>query len=147
MIKVDLESEEKEEVFEELVDVFVSKSGLPLRREILEAINERETKLSTGIKTGIAVPHARIDSIEEICGVIGVSRVGLDYDSLDGQPVHLVFLILSPGGDCFGYLRVLRRLALLMENPEFYPSILKEKTAEGIHSVICRFEDELTDSL
>ncbi len=147
MIKVDLESEDKEEVFEELVDVFISKTGLPLRRDILEAINERETKLSTGIKAGIAVPHARLDSIREMCGVIGISRKGLDYDSLDGLPVHIVFLILSPGGDCFSYLRVLRRLALLLENPEFYPSIINEKTAEGVHSVICRFEDELTDSL
>ena len=120
----------------------------PLNTEdILEAINERETKLSTGIKAGIAVPHARLDSIREMCGVIGISRKGLDYDSLDGLPVHIVFLILSPGGDCFSYLRVLRRLALLLENPEFYPSIINEKTAEGVHSVICRFEDELTDSL
>lgn len=147
MIKANLESEEKEEAFEELVDVFVSRSGMPLRKEILAAVQERETKLSTGIKTGIAVPHARLDSIKEICGVVGISREGLDYDSLDGQPVHLVFLILSPGGDCFGYLRVLRRLALLLENPEFYPSMLKETTPEGVHSVICRFEDELTDSM
>ena len=147
MIKVPLEGEDKEEVFEELVDVYVSRTDRSLREKILDAVNERETKLSTGIKRGIAVPHARLDEIREICGVIGISPAGVDYESLDGQPVHIVFLILSPGGDCFSYLRVLRRLALLMENPDFYPALLQEKTAEGIHAVICRFEDALTDAL
>lgn len=151
MIKVPLEAEDKEEVWEELVDLFVSKSGnagnRSVTKEIIDAIRERETKLSTGIKTGIAVPHARIDSIKDICGVIGISPKGLDYESLDGEPVHAVFLLLSPCGDCFSYLRVLRRLALLMEKPDFYPSLIKERTSEGVHSVICRFEDELTESL
>ena len=147
MIKVPLEAEDKEEVWEELVDLFVSDNNRNMTKEIIDAIRERETKLSTGIKNGIAVPHARLDSIKEICGVIGISPEGLDYDSLDGQPVHAVFLVLSPGGDCFSYLRVLRRLALLLEMPDFYPSLVKERTPEGIHSVICRFEDELTESL
>ncbi len=147
MIKVPLEAEDKEEVWEELVDLFVSDNNRNMTKEIIDAVRERETKLSTGIKNGIAVPHARLDSIKEICGVIGISPEGLDYDSLDGQPVHAVFLVLSPGGDCFSYLRVLRRLALLLEMPDFYPSLVKERTPEGIHSVICRFEDELTESL
>ena len=151
MIKVPLEAEDKEEVWEELVDIFVSHSGDAgsriVAKEIIDAIRERETKLSTGIKNGIAVPHARIGSIKDICGVIGLSPEGVDYESLDGEPVHAVFLLLSPGGDCFSYLRVLRRLALLMDNPGFCPSLMKERTAEGIHSVICRFEDELTESL
>ena len=147
MIKVPLEAEDKEEVLEELVDIFVSGKDRSLSKEILTAINERETKLSTGIKNGIAVPHARLDAIKEMSGVIGLSPLGLDYDSLDGQPVHVVFLILSPSGDCFSYLRVLRRLSLLMEMPDFYPSLIKERTAEGVHSVICRFEDELTETL
>ena len=147
MIKVPLEAEDKEEVWEELVDLFVSKNDRSVAKEIIDAVRERETKLSTGIKTGIAVPHARLDSIKEISGVIGISPEGLDYDSLDGQPVHAVFLLLSPSGDCFSYLRVLRRLALLMEMPDFYPSLVKERSAEGVHSVICRFEDELTESL
>lgn len=147
MIKVPLEAEDKEEVLEELVALFTSQNNRTLSKEILAAIRERETKLSTGIKNGIAIPHVRLDSIKELSGVIGVSPQGLDYASLDGQPVHVVFLVLSPGGDCFSYLRVLRRLALLMEMPNFYPSLVSERTPEGIHSVICRFEDELTESL
>ncbi len=147
MTKVPLEAEDKEEVLEELVDLFVSGNDRSLTAEILNAINERETKLSTGIKHGIAVPHARLASVKELCGVIGLSPRGLDYDSLDGQPVHAIFLILSPDGDCFSYLRVLRRLSLLLEMPDFYPSLVKEKTPQGVHSVICRFEDELTESL
>lgn len=147
IIKVPLEAEDKEEVLEELVDVFVAGKDRSLYKEILSAINERETKLSTGIKNGIAVPHARLDSIKEMSGVIGLSPAGLDYDSLDGLPVHVVFLILSPGGDCFSYLRVLRRLSLMLEMPDFYPSLLKERTPEGIHSVICRFENALTETL
>ena len=88
-ISVNLQSESKDEVFEELVEKLVEVySGLD-RTKVLNALLEREQKMSTGIFPGIAVPHARTDMVDKVCGVIGVSKKGIDYDSLDKKPVHL----------------------------------------------------------
>lgn len=96
LIKVDLESEDKNEVFEELVEVFVANNPHVSRLDLLDAIRAREDKQSTGIMRGIAIPHGQLDSISSVKGVIGISRNGIEYDSLDREPVHLVFMLFHP---------------------------------------------------
>ncbi|ULQ60360.1 PTS sugar transporter subunit IIA [Brucepastera parasyntrophica] len=128
VIKTNLESEDKEEVFEELVDVFVSAHPHASRSAILDSIRDREAKLSTGITYGVAVPHAQTDQVDTIQGVIGISEEGIDYDALDGKPVHLIFMILSPKEeDCSLHLRVLKRLSTLLKDPDFYQTLISQK--------------------
>lgn len=85
-IKIGLESEEKDELFEELVDLVAShdKRAFP-RVAVLSAVREREAKMSTGIKKGIALPHGKAEGVESLVGAIGVSRHGIDYSALDGE--------------------------------------------------------------
>ena len=142
-IKIDLEAEEKEEVFEELVDVFCQASAIGAREEILEAIREREMKMSTGIKQGIAIPHGRTNVVDRIYGALGVSKRGIEYDALDGKPVYLLFLFLAPEKDSESHLQLLKRLAELLENPSFYTDLLAQKTSQGIHGIIKKYEDNL----
>jgi len=142
-IKIDLEAEEKDEVFEELVDHLVRNSGLSGRNEIINAIQERESKMSTGIKTGIALPHGKTDAVDGICGAIGISRKGIDYDSLDGEPVHLVILLLSSKNDSELHLRTLKRIAGLLEFSEFYQQILKTESPEKANAVVRHYENML----
>ncbi|GHV37186.1 hypothetical protein AGMMS50268_05130 [Spirochaetia bacterium] len=141
LIKVDLEAEDKEEAFEELVDHFCQIEKLNGREEILEALRERESKMSTGIHKGIAVPHGKTTAVEEVYGILGISRKGIDYDALDGEPVYLLFMILAPPADSEKHLRVLKRMAELLENPEFYMELLSQKEPQGAHQVICKYED------
>lgn len=140
-ICVNLQSESKDEVFEELVEKLVEVySGLD-RTKVLNALLEREQKMSTGIFPGIAVPHARTDMVDKVCGVIGVSKKGIDYDSLDKKPVHLFFVLLSPVGDCEYHLRVITQLTQLIKIPGVCDEILAQKTEGGVYSVICRYEE------
>lgn len=147
LITVDLEGEEKEEVFEELVELFVSRDRSLSRTAILSAVRAREAKLSTGIKAGVAIPHAQIDGIDDVRAVVGISRSGIDYDALDGKPVHLVFMVLSTCTDCSLHLRVLKRLAVLLQKPDFISEILEQKTPENVYKTICKYEDVLTASM
>jgi PTS system fructose-specific IIC component/PTS system nitrogen regulatory IIA component len=141
LIKIDLEAEDKEEAFEEMVDHFCQIEKINAREEILEALRERESKMSTGIHKGIAVPHGKTNAVEEVYGVLGISRKGIDYDALDGEPVYILFMILAPPKDSEKHLRILKRMAELLENPQFYMELLSQKDTQGAYQVICKYED------
>jgi PTS system fructose-specific IIC component/PTS system nitrogen regulatory IIA component len=143
-IKVNLEAEDKDEVFEELVDYFCNASGIKARQPILKAIQEREAKMSTGIKKGIAIPHGKTNAVDRVCGVLGISRKGIDYDALDGNPVHLLFLILAPEKDSETHLRLLKRLATLLDDPQFYTELALQPSAQEACEIIKKYEDILT---
>ena len=142
-IKVEVEAEDKDEVFEELVDYFCQTEKLSAHDEILDALIEREAKMSTGIHKGIAVPHGKTNVVETIRGVLGISRKGVDYDALDGEPVYLLFMIIAPREDSEKHLRILKRLAELLENPKFYTDLLAQNSPQGAYKVICKYEDML----
>jgi nitrogen PTS system EIIA component len=142
-IKCRLEAEDKAEVFEELVDLLVMQYGLDSRDRILEAVTVREAKMSTGIKRGIAIPHAKTSFTRGVIGVLGISPRGIDYESLDGEPVHLLFLLVSSEDDAGTHLAVLKKIALLVENPEFKREALAAGDAEKVHRVIRTYEEIL----
>lgn len=143
-IKVGLESDDKEEVFEELTQVLVDADSSLDRDKIICAINERESKMTTGIMHGIAVPHGKTDAVKDIVGCIGISRKGIDYDSLDKAPVHIVIMLLSAPDKCEIHLQILKRLSLLLGDPSFCESLLVQQTAQGVYDVLCHYEDELS---
>jgi PTS system fructose-specific IIC component/PTS system nitrogen regulatory IIA component len=144
-IKVDLEAEDKDEAFEELVDFFCQAVKSSNRSEILKAVYEREAKMSTGIHKGIAVPHGKTTAVKNICGVLGISRKGIIYDALDGQPVYLVFMILIPREDTEQHLRILKHLACLVENPQFKIDLQLQKDPQNAYKIIRKYEELLTD--
>ncbi|MDR1411720.1 MAG: PTS sugar transporter subunit IIA [Spirochaetaceae bacterium] len=142
-IKVNLEAEDKEEAFEELVDHFCGVSGIKNRQPLLKAIQEREAKMSTGIKKGIAIPHGKTNTVDRVCGVLGISKKGIDYDALDGNPVHLLFLILAPEKDSETHLRLLKRLATLLDDPQFYTELALQPGAQDAYEIIKKYEEML----
>jgi len=146
LIKIGLDADDKDEVFEEMVDQFCQVTKYNNREEILAGIHEREDKMSTGINKGIAVPHGKSDILENIYGILGISRKGIDYDALDGQPVYLVFMLLAPRKDSEKHLRLLKRLAELLDNPEFPAELLKQNDPQSVYKVIRKYEDILISS-
>jgi PTS system fructose-specific IIC component/PTS system nitrogen regulatory IIA component len=141
LIKIGLESEDKDEVFEELVDQFCQVKKTNAREEILEALREREAKMSTGIHKGIAIPHGKTNAIESLHGVLGISKKGIDYDALDGQPVYLLFMLLAPQKDSEKHLKLLKRLAGLLDNPQFYTDLVAQNDAQSANGIIKKYED------
>ena len=142
-IKCHLEAEDKPEAFEELVDLLVTHYDLRCRDDILDAISRREAKMSTGIKRGIAIPHAKTNFTKGVLGVLGISDRGIDYESLDGEPVRMLFLLVSSEEDAGTHLAVLKKIALLVENPDFYREACAAARPEAVHTVVRRYEEAL----
>jgi PTS system fructose-specific IIC component/PTS system nitrogen regulatory IIA component len=144
-IKIRLQSADKDELIEELVDVLARNGGRGFPRDaVLAAIREREEKMSTGIKKGIALPHGKVPGLDGISGVLGVSKRGIDYDSLDGQPVYLVFMLVSSPKESELHLGALKRLAQLLDDPGFYTELVGAETPERAFNILKSFEDHLT---
>ena len=93
----DLKSTEKNDVIREMVDGLVAAKEIPSesRDKVVRALREREKIGSTGIGKGIGVPHAKHESVEKLIGAFARSKAGIQFDALDGEPVYLVFLLLS----------------------------------------------------
>lgn len=143
-IRIGLESEDKGELFEELVDLLARTGGRDFpRAEVLRGVLAREAKMSTGIKKGIAVPHGKAAGLRGIHGAIGISRKGIDYEALDGQPVFLVFLLVTNPTDPELHLSVLGRLARLLDDPGFLAAMLDAGTPAQAWATLQRFEDLL----
>ena len=146
-IKVGLEAEDKDEVFEEMVDHLCQAGESDERKEILKAIMVREAKMSTGIQKGVAIPHGNTNAVDSICGVLGISRKGIDYDALDGEPVYLLFMLVAPQKDAENHLQILKRLAELLENPQFCTELQSQRDSQGAYKIIFKYEDQLNNTL
>jgi nitrogen PTS system EIIA component len=143
-IKIGMEAEDKDEAFEELVDAFCQASGLNIREEMLDSIREREQKMSTGVHKGIAIPHGKTGAVEKVYGILGISRQGIDYDALDGQPVYILFMLIIPQAETESHLRILKRLAELLEDPQFFTDLAAQNTPAAANDVIRKYENILT---
>ncbi|MDR1836931.1 MAG: PTS sugar transporter subunit IIA [Treponema sp.] len=143
-IKVDMEAEDKDEAFEEMVAHYCQAGNSNAYDEILEAIVTREAKMSTGIRKGIAVPHGKTGAVDTMRGVLGISKKGIQYDSLDGEPVYILFMIISPMEDSEKYLRLLKHLAEMMEIPQFKTELQVQKDPQSAYKVIRKYEELLS---
>jgi PTS system fructose-specific IIC component/PTS system nitrogen regulatory IIA component len=142
-IKIGLEAEDKDEAFEELADAFCQAAKLDVREDILDSVRDRERKMSTGIQKGIAIPHGKTGAVDKVYGMLGVSRKGIDYDALDGEPVYLLFMIIAPQTDMEKHLLVLKRLAELLQNPQFFTDLVAQTDASHVNGIIKKYENIL----
>ena len=140
-VLVDLKSTTKEDLFREMVDFLVHKAPALPRETLLTGLWEREKKMTTGIARNIALPHTHLPNLNRTYGVLGISQKGIEYQSLDGKPVHVVMMLVGDDNAPDGHLFVLKNLALLMTNPEFYPALMKCKTAKDVSTTISEFEE------
>ena len=140
-IKISLEGNSKEEIIKELLDVIVSNCKGINREETLSAVLKREDIESTSIGSGIAIPHARIGSCEDICACIGLLPDGMDLNSIDGKPVKIVFLILFPENKINLQLRFLARIARLLHDTKLSDALLECTNPENIISTFTDYEN------
>ncbi len=140
---LNLESTEKDELFEEMVEVLVSVQPEINREQALLALREREAKMSTGIMHGIAVPHGNCPSAKDVVGAIGISRRGIDYESLDKSPVHLVFMLLCNPDSTELHLTVLRDLAAVLQNPAVVKELMEVSTGQEAFELLGKYKENL----
>ncbi|MCX7699144.1 MAG: PTS sugar transporter subunit IIA [Candidatus Goldbacteria bacterium] len=135
-IELNLKSTTKKEVIEELVDILDKKGLLIDKKAVLDSILEREELGSTGIGQGVAIPHSKTKGVKELVGVFGISKKGVDFDSLDGEPTNIFFLILTPEGATNYMLKALARVSNFLKNKFYRKKILEATSKEDIIKVI-----------
>lgn len=142
VVQADLEAESRDEVFEELIDCLVEKGDLESSDEALKALRDREEILSTGIGEGLAIPHAKMESLEGFLAAFARIPDGVDFKSLDGKPAHLIFLLLSPKGEAGRHVRVLARVSRILKNANFRERLLEASSPDEIIDLIAEADEE-----
>ncbi|MDQ7762631.1 PTS fructose transporter subunit IIABC [Pediococcus acidilactici] len=135
---LDLKADSKEAVINEMIDKYVAEGVVTDRAKYLKGILDREAESTTGIGDGIAMPHAKTDAVNQAAVLFAKSSQGVDFNALDGQPVHLFFMIAAPEGANNAHLQALAKLSSLLINPDL---VAKLKKAESADDVIKLFEE------
>jgi mannitol/fructose-specific phosphotransferase system IIA component (Ntr-type) len=129
-----LSAQEKEGAIREMVQALVAAGRLDAKEfeSIVKAILKREELGSTGIGRGVAVPHTKHPSVDRLVGTVAVSPEGVDFASLDGERVHLFFLLISPPDRPGDHLRALENISRQLRDDTFCRFLKQAKTAEDI---------------
>ena len=140
-IKLDMESADKEESFEELVDLLVKTGKVRDRRGVIESLKEREHLGTTGIGEGLAIPHAKHTDIRQLIAALGISRAGIDYEAVDDEPVYIVILVFAEENNPGPHIRLLAEIARLFQVRGFSEK-LREASSPGEILEIIASEEE-----
>jgi mannitol/fructose-specific phosphotransferase system IIA component (Ntr-type) len=105
--------------------------------EVIKAILKRELLGSTGIGRSVAIPHTKHQCVERLIGTVALSRPGVSFDSLDGEPVHVFVLLVSPQDRPGDHLRALENVSRVLRDDAFVRSLRQAKTREEIWALLC----------
>jgi len=141
-VSADIESTEKEGVIRELVDLLAKAGVLKGKKEdIVGILMAREVLGSTGIGQGIGIPHGKSPNVKSLVAAFGLSRKGLDFESLDGEPTYIFFLLLAPEDSAGPHLKALARISRLLKDKYIRDTLKKAKNEKDITRIISE-EDE-----
>jgi PTS system fructose-specific IIC component len=141
VVKVGLAADEKEEVIEEMID-FLERCGRVQDRDAArDAIMQREAKQSTGIGRGVAIPHGKSACIKQLTAALGISKHGVEFDSLDGEPVQVVFMLLAEANNPGPHIQALAQIARLFQLPHFIEDLIAAETPRQVMDAIVAGEN------
>jgi len=143
LICTDLSETTKEGVLRALVDHLVDRGVITDGEEILRLLLEREQLMTTGVRTGFAIPHTFAEQLSHSVVALGHSPGGVDWQSLDQEPVQYVFLILGPPRNAGAHLRLLARLSRLLTNADFVHRLTQSRTPAEMFQAVVASENEL----
>jgi fructose-specific phosphotransferase system IIA component len=136
LVLLDLFSEKKKSAIKELLAPVIKKGVASSEDALTKAILKRESLGSTAIGNGIAIPHAKSNSVAEKAIVFGRSKKGVDFDSIDGKAVNIFFMIISPDQDAGAHLKMLARISRLLQDSDFKESLMSLSTPREIINYI-----------
>ena len=139
----DLRARGKNDLLVELTETLRQAQGSLDRDEVVRVLQERERLGSTGIGEGVAIPHGKLKHIDKLLISFGRSRHGVDFDSMDGKPTHLFFLLVAPEESVGVHLKTLARISKLLKNSEVRQRLLNAESNEELYSVITEEEEKL----
>ena len=136
LIIAELQAGDKAGVIAEFADLLAAKGKVRDREELVRVIGEREAQGSTGIGEGIAIPHAKASGIGEMVVAFGRSAAGVDFQSLDGKPAYLFFVLVSPEDRPADHLKTLARISRVMRNPSLRDRLRRSSASAEMRSLI-----------
>jgi len=141
-IKVPLDGCDKDSAITELVDLLAANKQIQDREIVLEAVLMREQTRSTGIGSGIAIPHGKCEGVSELVMAIGIAKDPIEFDSIDQKPVSIIVLLASPVDRTGPHIQALARISRLMLDDAFKESLQNAKSAEEVYDLINSKESE-----
>jgi PTS system nitrogen regulatory IIA component len=136
MVVPALVATEKRDILEELAHYMAGRHPRIDRATLARVLIEREQLASTAIGEGVAIPHGKLASVGEIVACLGRAPSGVDFDSMDGQPTYLFFVLVAPESSTGAHLKALARISRVFKDPEFRKRLLAAADAEAMYSVV-----------
>ena len=137
----DLKSQDKKEILEELVSPIARITGVN-HKDLVRVLMDREQLGSTGIGGGIGIPHGKLKQLESLALGFGLSRKGVDFESMDNQPTHIFFLLVTPENSTGLHLKMLARISKILKHDQFKEKLLNASNRDEIFSIIKEEDDE-----
>jgi fructose PTS system EIIBC or EIIC component len=131
-MELDVVGKDKSEILQKLVAVFTNKTAVGIGIELHRQLLEREILKTTGIGSGIAIPHCRMAEVDQPRIILGLSRTGIDFQSLDNHPVPLIFLVFSPHCSGNSHLKICAKLVRLLKEEKIRQNLLSKQTKPEI---------------
>ena len=138
----ELKARDKKRAIEELAETIINSKPSLEKDSLVRVLLERETLGSTGIGEGVAIPHGKFPGISEPIISFGRSLKGIDFDSMDGQPVYLFFLLVAPETSASVHLKALARIAKILKNGVFRRMLMEASTRGGIYDIIVQNDED-----
>ena len=138
----ELHSTTKPGVLDELSTVIERVSGVPMKERLIQALEERERLGSTGIGDGVAIPHGKLKDLKVMMAAFGRSSKGLDFQSIDGEPAHIFFLLVAPGEMAGPHLKALARISRLLREPSRRKAFMEARNREEIYRLISEGDEK-----
>ncbi|NLH15425.1 MAG: PTS sugar transporter subunit IIA [Phycisphaerae bacterium] len=141
-VKVPMTSKDKDSAITELIDLLASSGHLLDRNSVLEAVMVREQTRSTGIGSGIAIPHGKCAGVKELVMAIGIISDPIDFDSIDHKPVSIIVLLVSPMDRTGPHIQALARISRLLLDEELKAKLEKATSPSQVYELISVKENE-----
>jgi PTS system nitrogen regulatory IIA component len=132
LVTSELQARSRDEAIRELAGVLAKESGQLQQEEIVRVVLEREALASTGIGEGIAIPHGSLSTINGLLGAMGRSTPGIDFQSVDSRPAHLIFLLVVPRSQPGVHLKTLANITKVLKNDGYREQLLQAPDAKAI---------------
>ncbi|MHC4721109.1 MAG: PTS sugar transporter subunit IIA [Planctomycetota bacterium] len=140
-VKAPLDGKDKDSVITELVDLLAENNLLVDRDIVLESVFTREQTRSTGIGSGIAIPHGKCNGVAELVMAVGIASEPVNFDSIDQKPVSIVILLASPADRTGPHIQALARISRLMLDDEFKTKLENATSPEEVYQLISTKEN------
>ncbi|AQQ69917.1 EIIABC-Fru [Limihaloglobus sulfuriphilus] len=137
-----LKGSDKDSIIEELVDVLAGSGQISDREKVLDSVMTREETRSTGIGSGIAIPHGKSSGTSELVMSVGICPAGIDFDSIDNKPVNIVLLLASPVDKTGPHIQALARISRVMLDDELRKAIIAAKDPKEVYELITSRDSE-----